>query len=197
MEKLYDKDIRPLVYNKISSLKEFTSDPSSIIIDELAIGEARIDIAVVNGKFHGFEIKSDFDSLTRLANQINFYNTVFDKVTIIISNKFIESIFDKVPYWWGIYSINNKKNKLKRIQIGKINPSINKVSLIKLLWKDEMLNFLYQKGIKKRVKSKNKSDLTHLINENFSLKEVQIYVRQCLKTRDLERAVLVSTLNDV
>lgn len=197
MKKLYDKDIRPLIYNKLAHLKEFSSDPSSIIIDELAVGDARIDIAVVNGKFHGIEIKSDFDSLIRLENQISFYNMVFDKITIIISEKFIDKVTEIVPNWWGIYIIDSSKNtKLKRIKIGKSNPCVNKLSLIRLLWKEELINFLFQKNIKKGIKSKNKNDLIHLINEVATLKEIQIYIRVCLKTRNLERAVLISTLND-
>ena len=54
-----DKTIRGALKDKIR--KELSSDPYYRIIEELGIfqGQARIDLAVVNGSIHGFELKSD------------------------------------------------------------------------------------------------------------------------------------------
>jgi hypothetical protein len=56
------------------------------IIEELGVvhGKSRIDIAVINGLMHGYEIKSDKDTLQRLPEQMNMYNSVFNKVTLVV-----------------------------------------------------------------------------------------------------------------
>lgn len=197
---IYDKDIRPILYNKFASLKEFISDESSLIIDELSVvdGAARVDIAVVNGKLHGYEIKSERDTLDRLPDQIFFYNMVFDKMTIVISEKFLDKIKTIIPEWWGIYVISNNKNKIKlKIEKkAKINKYVQKDALLTLLWKDEMIEFLEKIEIKKGVRTKTKDVLTHLIIQNFSLKEIKDFTKNKLKSRNIQRAVLISQLCD-
>ena len=49
-------------------LYEYKDDRQTVIIEELGVqhGTSRIDLAVVNGVLHGFELKSDRDTLTRL-----------------------------------------------------------------------------------------------------------------------------------
>jgi hypothetical protein len=76
-----DADIRSVL---VAELKQRFSDPShDLILEEFGCKTARIDIAVVNGALHGFEIKSDSDSLARLAGQAEQYGRVFDFVTLI------------------------------------------------------------------------------------------------------------------
>ena len=198
--KIYDKDIRPILYDKISNLKEFTSDNTSIIIDEFPVveGSARVDIAVVNGKLHGFEIKSDQDTLDRLSDQIFFYNMVFDKMTLVVSEKFKDKLINIIPKWWGIYYIKTVGNKPKLVveKKSKLNKDIKIEAFLSLLWRNEMLELLLSNNIKKGVKSKNKEDLTQIIIKNFSFNEIKNFTRLKLKTRNIERAVLVSKLCD-
>ena len=144
--KIYDKDIRPILYDKISNLKEFTSDNTSIIIDEFPVveGSARVDIAVVNGKLHGFEIKSEQDTLDRLSDQIFFYNMVFDKMTLVVSEKFKDKLINIIPKWWGIYYIKTVGNKPKLVveKKSKLNKDIKIEAFLSLLWRNEMLELL-------------------------------------------------------
>src|SRR5690606_10827842 len=54
--------------------------PGHVLIEELGIenGAARVDLAVAGGLLEGFEIKSDLDTLDRLARQMHAYHRVFD-----------------------------------------------------------------------------------------------------------------------
>jgi hypothetical protein len=65
---LCDSDIRKLLLSHLSSQDE---DNPSLVVEELGLnqGDARIDVAVVNGHLHGYEIKSDRDSLRRFHRQ--------------------------------------------------------------------------------------------------------------------------------
>ena len=78
-----DIDIRQVLLKKLSA--EYRYDPDTIIIEELGLcqGEARIDLALVNGFIHGYEIKSERDTLERLPSQIEIYCRTLDTVTIV------------------------------------------------------------------------------------------------------------------
>lgn len=64
--KLYDYDIRVSLKETLANEHKGTD---TIIVDELPIcwGDARIDLAVINGRINGYEIKSDRDTLDRLV----------------------------------------------------------------------------------------------------------------------------------
>ena len=56
---LADADVRPALRARV--LKRHAKEPDTVLLDELGVcrGLVRVDLAVVNGLFHGFEIKSD------------------------------------------------------------------------------------------------------------------------------------------
>ena len=71
------------------------------IIEELGVqhGTARIDIAVVNGTMHGYEIKSDQDTLKRLPEQMDIFNSVFDKMTLIVGKNHLYEAMTRTRYF--------------------------------------------------------------------------------------------------
>ena len=77
-----DPRLRRALKSKV--LARYAKDPDTRIVDELGLrhGIARVDIAVVNGIIHGYELKSDKDNLKRLPHQIQIYGSVLDKVTL-------------------------------------------------------------------------------------------------------------------
>ncbi|MBN1042547.1 hypothetical protein DVW07_10800 [Clostridium botulinum] len=198
--KVYDPDIRKVLYSSFLKRKEFTDDPSTLIVDELDVcrGISRVDIAIINGKLHGYEIKSEQDTLERLPMQIDSYNKVFDKMTIVAGEKHIKKVLDIVPEWWGIYCVGKNKNKiiLKKIRSAKINKKIDITEVAQLLWRDELINFLNFHNITKGVKSKTRLALSELVSEKIPPKEVKEYVRQQLKLRTTWRAVQLQQLCD-
>ena len=64
-------------------------EPDTTVIYELGLcqGSARVDLAVIDGQLHGYEIKSERDSLRRLRAQADLYNKVFDRVTLVCTEK--------------------------------------------------------------------------------------------------------------
>ena len=69
---LKDYDIRQALIKQIKKENQRHTDSSFRIIEELSVcdGDARVDIAVANGRLCGYGIKSDFDTFDRLPNQI-------------------------------------------------------------------------------------------------------------------------------
>lgn len=187
--KQYTNDlmIRKAMYNRLSNIQKY--DPSTIIIPEVEIcmGYSRADIMMVNGILHGFEIKSDRDTLERLKYQIGYYEQVFEKITIVTGEKFCSEIDKIVPGYWGIMEASFYKNgniKLSNLRAAKKNPYIDEYSLIQLLWKDELLLELQLKGLDKGIKSKPRNFLAQFLVENTNKKELLDIVKNRLKLRE-------------
>lgn len=157
------------------------------LLNELCVcdGEARVDIAVINGKFCGYEIKSDKDTLDRLPKQIESYNKIFDNMTIIVGIKYEKKIIASIPEWWGIkvaYKNKFKGISFKNIRRCKVNKDVDAMTVLELLWKEELLLLLKNKGLR-GLSNKNRRKLRDIAVENIPLKEIKDYTKKVLKTR--------------
>ncbi len=79
--------------------RRHSDDPDTLIVHEMGLrhGAARVDVAVVNGSLHGYELKSDSDSLKRLARQARIYSSVLDRVTLVVGGRHAEVVTRMVP----------------------------------------------------------------------------------------------------
>ena len=121
------------------------------IIEELGVrhGIARIDFALINGTMHGYEIKSDCDTLNRLPEQIEEFNAVFDRLTIVVGKRHLYQAMYIVPDWWGITVAKfNNVNRLVLQVIRKPENNTEQVglSIARLLWKEEALRILEEQN---------------------------------------------------
>ncbi|SHK62063.1 sce7726 family protein [Paramaledivibacter caminithermalis] len=183
--KILDADIRTSLYNRISN--EFKDEQDTIIVDELSVcqGDARMDVAVVNGLLHGYEIKSEGDTLKRLPNQIEIYNKVFDTVTIVTSDSHLNKTIDIIPEWWGVIKVRKytKSFYLEDVREPKLNDFTDAYSIVQLLWRNEALQILKDLGLQKGFLSKPRYVLWERLVECIELNDLKKYVRQALKTR--------------
>jgi len=170
--------------------QDFLSDyhPSeSLIVDELKVcnGNAIIDIAVINGSFIGFEIKSPNDNLSRLNNQISFYNKVFDYITIVTSYKHLQGVLKEIPSWWGIWIIQNDNGELRRIQErpSSLNEETDAFSIAQFLWKSEIIDLIIKKDLDQRIKNKRKWIQWQYIADTLELQDIKDEVRLYLNSR--------------
>lgn len=93
-----DRDVRQALHRKV--LKEHHGDADTLVLDELGLrhGTCRVDIAVVNGYLHGYEIKSDSDTLERLPAQIATYGLVLDRATLVVGERHLEKAKPLIPH---------------------------------------------------------------------------------------------------
>ncbi len=68
---LGDSDIRAVLRSRL--FLKHPDEADTVVIEELGLcrGQVRVDVAVVNGLLHGYEIKSDRDSLRRALEVID------------------------------------------------------------------------------------------------------------------------------
>lgn len=181
-----DRDVRDALRRKV--LAEHTRDPGTLVIDELGIshGSARVDIAVVNGRLHGYEIKSDADTLQRLPMQAQAYNSVFDRVTIVAGSKHAAHLEDAIPQWWGIKIASQGPRGAVHFtdqRPPRRNPGILPLELARLLWRDEAQAILEARAVR-GVKGKNRAALYQLLVTHLTLNELRDAVRAALKVRE-------------
>ena len=161
------------------------SNPDTVLISELGLcqGNARIDLAAVNGQIHGYEIKSDRDSLRRLHTQVGIYGKVFDRVSLVCSRRHIEQAANIIPSWWGVLRVefNSRGLEFKAVKRGRQNPHRDTRSLAEFLWKDEAVALLKQKHVKRGLSGKRRTELWETLCESFTLDEIAGAVRAHLK----------------
>lgn len=186
-----DHHLRQAVKRKV--LARHAKDPDTRIVEELGLrhGIARVDIAVVNGIIHGYELKSDKDNLKRLPQQIQIYSSVLDKVTLLVGIRHALEAITLVPDWWGI--------KIARVgsrgafefgsyRTADLNPSLDPLSVCKLLWRDEALTLLVELGEAERVRYKTRALVYARLAEVADLASIQERVRRQLKSRTTWRS---------
>jgi hypothetical protein len=140
-----DHQLRRALKRKV--LARYARDPNTWIVDELGLrhGAARVDIAVVNGLIHGYELKSDKDNLKRLPHQVTIYNSVLDKVTLVVGTKHSDEAIKLVPDWWGVKVATMGSRggfEFRDVRRACTNPSVDPLSVSKLLWRNEALTLL-------------------------------------------------------
>lgn len=134
------------------------------IVEEMVVeqGGARIDVAVLGPAFAGFEIKSDYDTLDRLAHQMHAYHHVFDRLTLVTSPAFVDQVRLLLPKWWGIWVARRSEDGqtgLCVVREADTNPRQDPISLASLLWRDEALALLALHSDKKISTHANRAKL--------------------------------------
>lgn len=191
MKNTKDKTIREALINKLTEdliLEQAKNNHPARIFSEFGVnhGKARIDIAVVNGIIHGYEIKSDADTLERLPEQCTAYNQVFDKITLVVGEKHIIDALQTIPIWWGV--ILAKEHENGKVKLGNIreplkNPYQNKVAIARLLWKQEAIEILESKNKAKGVKGKYREFAYQRLASETSQEELKEIVNDKLFSR--------------
>lgn len=187
INRMLDKDVRQAVKDKI--LKAHINDPSTLVIDELGLdhGRNRVDIAVINGELHGYELKSDSDNLLRLPQQSKAYSSIMDKVTLVVGEKHAQEAINIIPDWWGVKIATMNHRGIVNIvtyRRNKKNKDIDPFELSKLIWKEEALALLAIKiKVDWRIRKLTRKDIYKLIVDTFSLNEIRDNTRAILKSR--------------
>lgn len=180
---LRDADIRPALRRMVQELEAGSSD--CVVIEELGLnkGAVRVDVAVVNGAIHAYEIKSDADSLRRLTRQAEHYGRCFDRVSLVLGARHLEVAQRVVPLWWELLCVTQGTNgpEFQIVRSGQPNPAREARALIELLWRDEALALLEKKGAARGLRSKPREALWDRAAEIFSLAEIADAVRAHLK----------------
>lgn len=181
-----DYDIRSALVAQV--LTAHVEDADTLVRHELGIcaGRRRVDIAVINGEIAGWEIKSDEDTLTRLAGQVDAYGQVLDRATLVTTPRWADRAVDRIPGWWGVTVVDQVDDGV--VVHPQRTPAdnsrrINPMSLAQLLWRDEALDELRQRGQARGLSSKARHYVWERLADVAPLEELRAVVRRRLKAR--------------
>ncbi len=180
-----DLDIRLALRSYLSSTARTSG--SSLLVEEMPIcqGRTRVDVATVGDTLHGFEIKSQVDTLSRLQSQLRDYGAVFDEITLVIGLKHLTGVMNELPTWCGILLAHREEGRvtLEPFRRGATNHHRDPLCLAQLLWREEALAVLERHGHDKGVRSKPRAALWERLAERLALQELAYEVREAMKVR--------------
>lgn len=172
-----------------SALREFLAPKlsrSDLMVEELGLEKraTRIDLAIAADRLHGYEIKSDFDTLDRLAHQMHAYHRIFDTLTVVTTTHFVGEVDQLLPRWWGI--LVGERDDAGRIVLRVVreadaNDRQEPHSLAALLWKDEALAFAHARSL--AHSRATRPQLCDLIAEAVALDDLKSHVTKILRER--------------
>jgi len=155
--------------------------------DELAIclGETRIDVAAINGRISGFEIKSDRDRLDRLERQIDLYGKVLDTAVIVTEERFAAKALHTVPNWWGIWKCvpAGRWPAIEQVRSPGPNPKTDRFAIAQLLWRDEVFAELAARDLVAGLRTATRWRLWEALVDHLTAVEIGETVRRRLRAR--------------
>jgi hypothetical protein len=186
MSRSTDPEIRAALHSK--ALRAFHRCNDTLVIDELGLAhaKARIDVAVINGSVHGFEIKSAADTLTRLPQQLELYEQCLEKLTIVCAEKHIPGVRNLTPRWCGITRVTKGPRGgivFITVREPKRNPNIQPYRLAHLLWRSEAVAILTQANASPTMLRAPRKTLYKSLAAKFSVAEITAFIRQSMASR--------------
>lgn len=90
---------------------------NSVVANEARYGltDKRADFAIVDRFSHAFEIKSDFDTTTRLSGQLSEYSATFDYVTVVTTPRYASKVRSIANPRVGLWVFDGLKMTQQRI----------------------------------------------------------------------------------
>ncbi len=122
------------------------------ILEEKRTGRARADVVMVTpDALYGIEIKSDKDSYTRLAGQVDNYDMYYDYNIIAVGSSHSAHVREHVPEWWGVISAEEQDGGLDFYVLREpsLNPKVMPEKKITILWRPELAHIQELNGLPK------------------------------------------------
>lgn len=166
---------------------------SAVLLDEfsLSAGRTRADLAVVNGHLCGYEIKSDRDTLERLPDQMRAFNSVFDRMTLVVGWRHAAGAMRLIPAWWGVQLVDTGSRgavRFSTLRVSARNPSQHARAVAALLWRDEAVAAARQLNSSLPTRALSRRELTDYLAEQMSPSELRLTVCSSIKSRQSWRA---------
>ncbi|OGP63994.1 MAG: hypothetical protein A2169_00515 [Deltaproteobacteria bacterium RBG_13_47_9] len=115
---------------------------TSYMLTEFRVESCRADVVILNGTSNVYEIKSEYDSLDRIQNQVKSYMKMFDMVNVITSSSQLSKVSSELPGEIGLleltlnYTIRTVRESTslrKRVKPEVIFDSLRKSEYLKII----------------------------------------------------------------
>lgn len=181
---IYDKDIREPLFEFLE-----TRYGKARIFEEKIIGSSRADAVMITEEaIYGIEIKSDADTYTRLASQVNDYDLYYDYNYVVVGSSHGHHIKEHVPLHWGIITVEEQGEELDFYTLREpdINPNMDWNKKIEILWRME-LSHIQEKNSLYAYKNKSKAFVREYVLDRVDKEVLQKQLLQELFERDYDK----------
>ena len=148
----------------------------------------RADLLVLSDEFHAIEIKSDADSLSRLAEQLADYHRVFDKVSVVTTSRQLCGVQRSTAKKTGIIVLDADQPRVAR-----------QAHTARRLDKLELSRFLDMATLRRLLgrgtRGISTDELRHRVADRLSIREIRRVAYDALRER--YRKLFDLFLNDV
>lgn len=152
----------------------------------IGVGATRVDVAAINGRIIGCEVKSARDNFGRLPSQVELYSAILDTAVLAVEGPAAaERASHLLPNWWGIWLARSTSRGavLDVVQEPGSNPAPDPLSVAQLLWRDEAYSVLDRRGISGGLRKATRWRLWEALAGQLPLLELQHEVRNAIKAR--------------
>ena len=169
-------------------LRRLGGRSDTLVVDELGLVHARsrVDVAVINGHVHGYEIKGASDSLRRLPRQLEVYCQALQTLTLVVDARHLPAVAETVPDWCGILVVGFGPRggaRFSRFRRTRMNPDLDPFKLAHLLWRGEAREALAERGATRRDLRSPRKHLYRLLVDQISVAELTALIRTSMTRR--------------
>ena len=153
------------------------------------MGGSRADVIMVTpDSFVGIEIKSDADTYTRLAGQVEDYDRYFDMNIIVVGTRHAMHVEEHVPASWGIITVEEVEGRADFyvLRRPKPNPGVDPARKLSLLWRPELQRIVYR-HLKYKYDRISKKDVIAKIVAGVPYETLRVEMSEELFERDYTR----------
>lgn len=175
-------------------------DPTLWVREEMGVYGCVADLVTVSAsELHIYEIKSDVDTTSRLADrvkrgrggrtwtrrgQITAYSAMADRVTLVVGTKLLEESMKVIPPWWGVLVAVDEFPETVMVphRPALPNPNLRWANVFRLLWRAEALAVAEKYGVARGVRHASKARIKSKL-KFLTLEQLRMEVRYALRTR--------------
>lgn len=112
---------------------------TATMINEFRAGLSKADCVVLNGASTCYEIKSEYDSLARLPEQLTSYLKLFDRVYVVTPEKHLKKVMECLPCGVGVLKLSRRNTLSEYVEAKSSSQPVDVDVLMDSLRKNEYL----------------------------------------------------------
>lgn len=129
--------------------REHLHRSNEVSLFEVPVGGSRLDYGRVNGESYAYEIKTELDTVGRLAKQVDDYGAVFEHVTAWVHEKHVRGALGILPDYCGLvaFVVADGVPNSETVRVAQKSPAVNAEKQIECLSSADIAYVLKWLGI--------------------------------------------------
>lgn len=163
------------------------------MLSEFRAGSSKADLVILNGTATVYEIKSERDTLSRLATQVADYQKVFAKVNVITSEEHVAGVLATVSEEVGVLSLSKRHQITTEREAAESIDGLHPLTILSSLRASEATAILMSMGVD--VPTVPNTQLHSLLRTKFAKLDSAVLHQEMVKT--LKRTRKLTPLSEL